>query len=111
MKNIVDQIYGITGIASLDSIHSHYLSVFFILLAGGVFHDSHPSALLMAEQYHSLARAALALDSLLQEATCATVQSLFMIVRFMYNSDRASNETRWVLSGLCARVAQSVGLE
>jgi hypothetical protein len=108
ITSILDAIYGTTGIANLDSLHSHRLSVFFILIATGFLYDSHPSASIMAEQCHALARAALSLDSILQEATCATVQALFMVIRFGYNSDRAGNEARWLLTGLCARVAQTV---
>jgi hypothetical protein len=108
MNNIISPIYGNAGIANLDTIHSHRLSVFFILLASGCTYDSQPSATLRAEQYYALSRAALSLDPILQEATCATVQALFMMVRFIYNTDRTSNETRWILTGLCTRVAHIV---
>ncbi|KAH7923981.1 hypothetical protein BV22DRAFT_1167136 [Leucogyrophana mollusca] len=108
VNTIINPIYGNTGIATLDSIHSHRLSVFFILLASGALYDNTTSAAVIAEQYHALSRAALSLDSILQEATCATVQALFMSIRYIYQSDRTNNEGRWLLMGVCARVAQIV---
>src|ERR1700722_15036612 len=56
----------------------------------------------------SLPCAALSLDPIVQEVTCATVQALFMMIRFIYDSYRASSETRWLLTGLCTRVTQTV---
>ncbi|KAF8892108.1 hypothetical protein BD779DRAFT_1437104 [Infundibulicybe gibba] len=106
--SILDTIYGNSGYANLDNIHGHRLSAFFIVLANGILYDTHPSSPTISEQYHALARAAMSLDSMLNEATCATVQALFMMFRFIYNSDRSSNEERWLLTGMCARVAQSV---
>lgn len=107
---VMEPIYGTTPFASLDAIHPHRLSVFFILLASGIYYDSHPSAPILAQQYHVLSRAALSLGSILQEANCATVQALFMILRFIFITDRINNEERWLLGGLCARVAQIVSI-
>jgi hypothetical protein len=107
MNTIISPIYGATGFASVDTIHSHKLSVFFIAMASGVLCDSHSSASILAQQYHALSRAALSFDSILQEANCATVQSLFMIIRFKYMSD-SRDEERWLLGGICGRVAQIV---
>ncbi|KIJ65704.1 hypothetical protein HYDPIDRAFT_110852 [Hydnomerulius pinastri MD-312] len=111
LTTIIDPLYGHTGIANVDRIHSHRLSVFFILLASGVFYDNIPSASIIAEQYQALSRAALSLDSILDEATCATVQAIFMTIRYIYQSDRTNNEGRWLLMGVCARVAQIIGLQ
>ncbi|KIK09061.1 hypothetical protein K443DRAFT_672096 [Laccaria amethystina LaAM-08-1] len=108
---ILDLIYGTTGFPSLDTLHSHRLSVFFILLANGMVFDSHPSSPNLGRQYHALARAALSLDSILLEATCATVQALFLMFRFIYNADRSCNEERWLLTGLSARLSQTIGLQ
>jgi hypothetical protein len=107
MNTVVSPIYGTTGYVSVDTIHSHKLSVFFITMACGVLYDNHPSAPTLAQQYHILSRAALSLDSILQEANCATVQALFMIIRFKYISDPRGEE-RWLLGGLCVKVAQIV---
>ncbi len=81
------------------------------MMGDGVLYDPSPDAKLLAEQYHALAQAAISIEPLLLEVTSATVQALFMMVRFIYNSDRKSNEARWVLNGLCARLAQSVSVD
>ncbi|PFH46879.1 hypothetical protein AMATHDRAFT_68883 [Amanita thiersii Skay4041] len=111
MASIFEPIYTATEYIDLESTHSHRLSVFFIALANGLLYDGHPAAFSSARQYQALSRAALALDSILQEATCATVQALFLMLRFAYNSDRRTNEERWLLTGLSARIAQTIGLQ
>lgn len=108
MNNIISPIYGTTGVASLDTVHCHRLGVFFITMASGVWFDSHPSSTILAHQYHALARAAVSLEPVLQEGTCATVQALFMVLRFIYTTDRSGGEERWILGGLCTRIAQIV---
>ncbi|KAG0709249.1 fungal-specific transcription factor domain-containing protein [Suillus ampliporus] len=111
MTNILTPLYGHTGSPNIDSIHSHRLSVFFILLASGVLYDESPSSAVLAEQYHALSRAALSLDPIHQDATCATVQALVMTFTHIYHSDRTNNEARWLLMGVAARVAQLIGLQ
>ncbi|KAF7430501.1 hypothetical protein PC9H_006209 [Pleurotus ostreatus] len=111
MARIIEPIYGSTEDICLDSVHSHTLSVFFVILASGVLHDPHPDKQHLSDQYLALSRAALALDPIFHEATCATVQALFMILRYNYTFDRSSTEERWLLIGLCVRIAQSIGLQ
>lgn len=111
MSGIIDILYGRSGHPNLDRIHSHTLSVFFILLALGALSDSEPSAQRTAELYSALARAALCLDSIFNEATCSTVQALFLTTRFTYEQERPNNEERWLLTGLCVRVGQIIGLQ
>ena len=112
VNSIIHPIYGDRDdYPVLDNIHSHRLSVFFIVLAHGIFYHPHPppeSA--SAEQYHSLARAALSLDSILIEVTPATAQAVFLIFRFIYDADLTAKEERWLLAGLCVRIAHTVGL-
>lgn len=111
MITILDPIYGVYGYPSAESLHSHCLSVFFIVLANGNLYDPNSSAVAaaeVAERYYFLARAALSLDSILLEVTCATVQALFLVFRFIYNSHQTGREERWLLSGLCVRVAYTV---
>lgn len=110
IRTFVDPIYGATGIPSVDIIHSHSLSVFFIVLANGALYDesSSESTHLLAARYHHLARAAVSLDSMLTNATVGTCEALFMMIRFLFNSDRSANEERWLITGLAARVAQMV---
>lgn len=108
----MDPIYGTTGIPSVNIIHSHKLSVFFVILANGALYDeaSGEHAHWLAARYHQLARAALSLDSMLTDASVATCEALFMMIRFLFNSDRSANEERWLITGLAARVAQMVSI-
>ncbi|KAF8074813.1 hypothetical protein FPV67DRAFT_1665576 [Lyophyllum atratum] len=108
--SILEPIYGADGYPSTDALHSHRLAVFFMVLANGNLYDSHPSAVAVAEHYYALARAALSLDSVLLEVTCATVQALFLVFRFSYNASQADKEERWLLTGLATRVAHTIGL-
>ncbi|KNZ76146.1 hypothetical protein J132_11368 [Termitomyces sp. J132] len=110
--SIVNPIYGSEGYPSTDALHSHRLAVFFMVLANGNLYDeSQPKAAAVAEQYYALARAAFSLDSILVEATCATVQALFLVFRFVYNSSQSDKEERWLLTGLTTRIAQTIGLQ
>jgi hypothetical protein len=110
MNNVITPIYGSTGYATVNSVHSHRLSIFFILLASAVSWDPNSSNLMMAERYSSLARAAFSLDPFVIHSTCATVQVLLMMIRFEYNWDALTYETRWILTGLASRIAQVVSL-
>jgi hypothetical protein len=108
-ENIMQPIYGTSGYADIDSLHPHRISVFFIVLAmGALYDDNDPSSSILGEQYHALARAALSFSSIMIEVTCAAVQAIFMTLLYLYTSDRASNETRWLLAGVCCRMAQTV---
>lgn len=111
ITSIINPLYGNLNFVNLDRIHSHTLSVFFILLASGSLYDCESSTMLERERYYALGRAALCVDSMLNEATCSTVQAIFMTIRFIYHSDRSNNEGRWLLTGLCVRAAQIIGLQ
>lgn len=111
MSGIIDILYEQPHHPNLDRIHSHTLSVFFILLALGSLFDNEPSAMHTAELYSALARAALCLDSIFNEATCSTVQALLLTTHFIHEQGRPHNEERWLLTGLCLRVAQTIGLQ
>ncbi len=104
MASIVDPIYT----ADLETVHSHRLAVFFMVLANGYLYDTGSTSVTCAREYQALGRAALSFDPILQEVTCATVQAFFLMVRFAYNSDRRTNEERWLLTGLIARLSQVV---
>ncbi|KAK0488806.1 hypothetical protein IW261DRAFT_1327039 [Armillaria novae-zelandiae] len=108
VMNILTPLYFAPGFTTLNTIHAHKLAVFFMAMGDGVLYDSSPDSAYLSEQYHALAQAAISIEPLLIEATSATVQALFMMFRFIYNSDRKSNEARWILAGLCGRIAQSV---
>jgi hypothetical protein len=110
VTNVLTPLYGHTGSPNVNNIHSHRLSVFFIVLASGVLYEQSTSSGVIAEQYHALSRAALSLDPIYQDATCATVQALFMAFGHIYQSDRTNNEGRWLLMGVVVRVAQLVSI-
>ncbi|KAI0060962.1 hypothetical protein BV25DRAFT_1870945 [Artomyces pyxidatus] len=94
---VLEPIYEPTeGLAPLASLHAHNLSMFFMALASGATFEVDRSDIL-SEQYHALAW-----------ANCASAQALFMMIHYLYLSARFDNERRWLLSGICARVAQMV---
>ena len=95
---------------SLSSYHAHKLALFFALVGiGALFDKGDNAAGPRAHQYIYLSRAALAFHSMLQEVTCATVQTIFLLVRFIYRAEQQrKNEERWVLCGLCSRLASIV---
>ncbi|KAG6812396.1 hypothetical protein H0H92_003077 [Tricholoma furcatifolium] len=114
LVSIIDPIYGCGGYPNIDSVHSHRLAVFFMILANGTLYDESLLPLTAqneASHYQALARAAMSMDSILTEVTCATVQALFLVFRFSYNSSQADKEERWLLTGLATRVAQVIGLQ
>jgi hypothetical protein len=107
MGNIVELIYQ-PGNTSLNALHPHQISVFFTVLAAGALFDNHPSPLASSEQYYTLARAVLGLSSILEGPTCAAIQALFIMVEVLAFLDRNVNEEKWILMGMCCRLAQSV---
>ncbi|KAA1468819.1 hypothetical protein DENSPDRAFT_834268 [Dentipellis sp. KUC8613] len=110
-EDLFDQIYSSDGTVSLLSVPAHRLSAFFSILATGVFHDTHPSAALLSDQYHALACASFSTQPIAREASIATVQALFLIILFLWMSDRSTNELRWLMSGLIGKLIQTLGLQ
>jgi hypothetical protein len=109
VKNILDPIYGTMDLATLHTLDPHRLSVFFVLLATGLLFDGDgPSARVLAEQFYALSRAAFVLDSVLVNATSSAVQALFMMFRYIHVRDQSNNQSTWILTGLCCRLAQTV---
>jgi heme/copper-type cytochrome/quinol oxidase subunit 4 len=70
----------------------------------GVLFDSHPNARTIAEQYHAFACATFSLESMVDGATCASIQALLMMAHFLFLTDRSGNERRWLTNGLCTKV-------
>lgn len=100
-----------TNLPNVDHLHSHQISVLFIVLACGLFHDEDdPGSVFLAEQYQALARAALSLDPILNDPTCAAIQALLVMASFIHIYDRTANEFRWFLSSLANRIVQMVSL-
>src|SRR4051812_44925883 len=106
MSTVIQPVYDTWEFANLDSVHSHRVAILFVLLASGMAYDLNPFAVVLADRYHLLACGALGLDSILEDVTTSTVQALFMVVHHINNSDRANNETKWLLWGICTRAAQ-----
>ncbi|KAJ8516610.1 hypothetical protein ONZ45_g6088 [Pleurotus djamor] len=111
MTNVMHPIYGQTGDISLEHVHPHALALFFVVLASGLLHDFMlPERQSHSTQYIALSRAAFAVLSIIEEANCASVQTLFLIVQYDFHFDHSSAEERWLLHGLCIRVALRIGL-
>jgi hypothetical protein len=105
---MLSTIYGIEETASLDAIHPHRLSVFFVILATGATFDDNAS--FAAEQFHALSTAALSLLSIADTVSLPTLQALFLLCYYTYTTKAPTDESRWLLFGVCTRAAQMVHL-
>lgn len=106
--SVLEVIYGPNEEKSVGTAHAHRLSLFFIVLANGCLFHEDPGTVPCGKVYEALARASFSLGSILTEASVATVQTLFLLVRFIYSADRDRNEERWLLTGLNCRIANMV---
>ncbi|KAJ7695125.1 fungal-specific transcription factor domain-containing protein [Mycena rosella] len=94
---------------SYESVSSHNLSVLYMVLAIGTLVDlAMPAHSAEATEYYQLGRAALSIDSVLEEPTIAGIQSLVLMCHFMFWADIEG--PRWVLMGLVVKLAHSIGL-
>ncbi|TEB21845.1 hypothetical protein FA13DRAFT_1819353 [Coprinellus micaceus] len=85
------------------------LSVFFMVLAIGELLDLDlPPHSQEAMQHYQVARAAISLDSVLEEQTVTGIQALLLMCHFMFLSDMG--RPRWVMMGIVVKMAQSIGL-
>ncbi|KAF5336144.1 hypothetical protein D9611_006191 [Ephemerocybe angulata] len=92
-----------------DPLSGHSLSVFFMVLALGTLLDLDlPAHSSEAMQYYQVARAAISLDSVLEEQTIPGIQALVLMCHFMFLSDMGG--PRWVVMGIVVKMAQSIGL-
>lgn len=108
MDTIINPLYDFQGYWFIGIIHPHQLSILFVILATGALWDDHPSATILAHQYHVLSRAALSLSPIAHEVNTFTVQALFTLIRFIHTADTNATEERWLLGGICTRAAQIV---
>ncbi|KAJ7453953.1 fungal-specific transcription factor domain-containing protein [Mycena galericulata] len=107
-ETIFRPIYDPSGV-SYASVSSHNLSVLYMVLALGTLLDlSMPAHSPEATEYYQLARAALAIDSVLEEPSIAGIQALLLMCHFMFWAD--IDGPRWVLMGLVVKLAHSIGL-
>lgn len=108
MSTVFQPLYGDTEHASLEGINAHRLSVFFGVVASGAYYERVMHSVNLAKQYHILARAAFSLEPISREANTASVQALIVILWFMRVSDPQSHQERWILGGICVKLAQMV---
>ncbi|KZP26960.1 hypothetical protein FIBSPDRAFT_948931 [Athelia psychrophila] len=99
MKTIIEPLYGCSQVASLATIHAHRLSVFFAVLASAAYYDRSLYSDRLAKQYHVLARAALSLETIVREATTASIQALLITTSFMRASDYQCDQEKWLIEG------------
>ncbi|KAF9268994.1 hypothetical protein L218DRAFT_916484 [Marasmius fiardii PR-910] len=108
--DIIDPLYHDPACIDVERIHPHRLSAFFIVLGAGITYDKSPDSKSVAKRYYALAKAALSLVPITKEATCATIQTFLVMFRYNYNVDRGGNEIRWLITGICTKVALKIGL-
>lgn len=102
-------LYDHDGSLSLDMLHPHRISTFFIALALGAHYEQESAVGESdSETYNLLALAALSLSSIIHEVTCSALQALFLIIQYHYFTDPGTDETRWLLFGALCRAAQIV---
>ncbi|KAF9268995.1 hypothetical protein L218DRAFT_1072662 [Marasmius fiardii PR-910] len=108
--DILDLLYHDPAYIDVERIHSHRLSAFFMVLGAGIMYDTSPDSKSVAKRYYALSKAALSLDPVTKEVSCATIQAFLVMFRYHYNVDRGSNEIRWLIIGVCTKVALKIGL-
>ncbi|KAJ7623430.1 hypothetical protein FB45DRAFT_925655 [Roridomyces roridus] len=105
-ETIFGPIYDPNG-TSYDSVNCHELAVLYMVLALGTLVDLNmPSHSPEAIEYYQLSRAALAINSVLEEPSIAGIQALVLMCHFMFWAD--IDGPRWVLMGLVVKLAHSV---
>ncbi|KAJ7132086.1 fungal-specific transcription factor domain-containing protein [Mycena epipterygia] len=107
-ESIFRPMYDPNG-SSYESVSSHKLAVLYMVLALGTLVDLNmPAHSAEARQYYELSRAALAIDSVLEEPSIAGIQALVLMCHYMFWADIEG--PRWVLMGLVVKLAHSIGL-
>ncbi|KAF8801279.1 hypothetical protein BYT27DRAFT_7235766 [Phlegmacium glaucopus] len=85
------------------------IGIFCMVLAIGTLVDlDKPAHSAGAMYYYHLARAALSIDSILEEQSITGIQALLLMCHFMFLSEISG--PRWVIMGIVVKLAQSVGL-
>ncbi|EGO22241.1 hypothetical protein SERLADRAFT_440265 [Serpula lacrymans var. lacrymans S7.9] len=108
-ESIFFRIYHPDLSSNHDPTNSHRLGVLYLVLGLGILLDlDKPSHSLEAKQYYQLGRAALCLDSVLEEQSIIALQALLLMCHFMFLSDIEG--PRWALMGLVVKMAHSIGL-
>ncbi|KAG8719634.1 hypothetical protein FRC08_002362 [Ceratobasidium sp. 394] len=97
---------------NVDACSAHQYSVMFGILAVGVqLNTDLPPYHQDAEQYHMLARAALALDCCSENTTVASIQAILLMCYFCQLTDNKNSPMHhWSLIGLGMKLAVGIGL-
>ncbi|KAI5122510.1 hypothetical protein M0805_001418 [Coniferiporia weirii] len=91
------------------SYESHRLALLYIVLAVGILVNlERPSHDTSAARYFQLSKAALSLDSILEEPSPMAIQALVIMCHYMFLND--VDTQRWTLMGTVIKLAQSIGL-
>ncbi|KIJ55221.1 hypothetical protein M422DRAFT_774306 [Sphaerobolus stellatus SS14] len=93
-------------------ISLHRLSLILMVFALGALFDANtPICSVEAEDYHSLARAALCGDQIFNSTSLDCIQSMCLMVWYMRMCPgRRSNGYLWAFSGLLSKLVQAIGL-
>ncbi|KJA18056.1 hypothetical protein HYPSUDRAFT_45638 [Hypholoma sublateritium FD-334 SS-4] len=93
----------------LEPLAPHRMAVFWMVLAIGTLVDlDRPAHAPEAMKLYHYGRAALSIDSVLEEQSITGIQALMLICHFMFLSEISS--ARWVIMGIAVKLAQSIGL-
>jgi hypothetical protein len=86
--------------------------MFMVLAIGSLMDTRLPAYNVEAEKYHQLARATLFQNNVFDEPNLGIVQALYLMSFYLFFSDRhgKSGGSRWAITGMAARIAQSVSL-
>ncbi|CAE7233173.1 unnamed protein product [Rhizoctonia solani] len=97
---------------NVDACSAHQYSVMFGVLAVGIqLNTDLPAYHQDAEQYHMLARAALALDCSAENTTVSAIQSILLMCYFCQLTDNKDSPMHhWALIGLGMKLAVGIGL-
>lgn len=106
--NILNVIYPDGEAPCLTIISPHSLSIFFATVALGILCDKTEDGNKRSERYHNLARAALSFQSLSMDASCATIQAVFLITRLTQKIHSCVSEECWLLNGINNRLIHKV---
>ncbi|KAF7309610.1 Fungal-trans domain-containing protein [Mycena indigotica] len=104
-EKIFTPIYDFNG----DHVSAHSLSVLFMVMALGALVDLNmPAHSAEATELYQLGRAALAIDSVLEEPSIPGIQALLLMCHYMFWA--GIDGPRWVIMGLVVKLAHSIGL-
>ncbi|KAF8972630.1 hypothetical protein BDZ97DRAFT_1781980 [Flammula alnicola] len=92
---------------STEPLSAHNLSAFCTVLAIGSLLDlDRPAHSPEAMRFYHYGRAALSIDSVLEEQSITAIQALLLMCHFMFLSEISS--PRWAVMGMIVKLAQSV---